>query len=379
MQILQALLAFAVTMLGLATIVTLLLEFASRVLKRRGRVMTHMLGLVFEKEIGPRIKATQTVVDAKKRFADMIRKSPLGTDIGSIPAWLRGLFAVDRSDEMTREEFVRRLARSEWGQQLRERAEAEIDAVVDRVVGRFDELSDATREYFKSSSAVISLGIGVLLALAANIDGYRVLDFYVEHPEVAEQVGSQADEFLNAQTSAQQKLDEALGALDQPPGEAAEAATDAARAAAAAKEHVAEARELIESTRTHLGQLAALGVPLGWTYFPHCLFVPGGISDKSPDPHCRPSAEGTRTAALAWFFATLVTGFLIGLGGPFWYDAVRGLMRVTQVLRGRAPTTPHATTTGADAGAARAAPSGAATAAATPSAIFKAHTDPAAG
>ena len=32
----------------------------------------------------------------------------------------------------------------------------------------------------------------------------------------------------------------------------------------------------------------------------------------------------------------IITGVLIGLGGPFWYDAVRGLARATQILRGRA-------------------------------------------
>lgn len=36
-----------------------------------------------------------------------------------------------------------------------------------------------------------------------------------------------------------------------------------------------------------------------------------------------------------WLFSVLLTGILIGLGGPFWYDAVRGLARAVQVVRGR--------------------------------------------
>jgi hypothetical protein len=45
-----------------------------------------------------------------------------------------------------------------------------------------------------------------------------------------------------------------------------------------------------------------------------------------------------------WIVKILITGILIVLGGPFWYDAVRGLARATQLLRGRAQ--PQQTPTG---------------------------------
>lgn len=35
--------------------------------------------------------------------------------------------------------------------------------------------------------------------------------------------------------------------------------------------------------------------------------------------------------------SSMVVSLIIGLGGPFWFDAVQGLMRATQMLRGRAP------------------------------------------
>jgi hypothetical protein len=55
---------------------------------------------------------------------------------------------------------------------------------------------------------------------------------------------------------------------------------------------------------------------------------------------------------------------LIGLGGPFWYDAVRGLMRTTQMLRGR--DQPREPTPGAKVGQ---------TKPAKPADIFEKHVD----
>ena len=52
---LQAALAFALTMLALATIVTVIMEILLRFFRRRNRHLRHMLELVYEKHIAPQI------------------------------------------------------------------------------------------------------------------------------------------------------------------------------------------------------------------------------------------------------------------------------------------------------------------------------------
>ena len=37
---------------------------------------------------------------------------------------------------------------------------------------------------------------------------------------------------------------------------------------------------------------------------------------------------------IVWFLTTIFTGFLIGLGGPFWFDMVKRLSVVSQVTGG---------------------------------------------
>ena len=51
LQILQWILAFALTMLALATVVTIIMEFITRLARRRGRVLRQMLQQVIEKEV----------------------------------------------------------------------------------------------------------------------------------------------------------------------------------------------------------------------------------------------------------------------------------------------------------------------------------------
>jgi hypothetical protein len=56
LNILQSFLAFAATMLVLATLVTLIIEIVARVFRRRHRIFTHLLHQLFRKELQPLIE-----------------------------------------------------------------------------------------------------------------------------------------------------------------------------------------------------------------------------------------------------------------------------------------------------------------------------------
>jgi hypothetical protein len=57
-----------------------------------------------------------------------------------------------------------------------------------------------------------------------------------------------------------------------------------------------------------------LGLPIGWSQ--------GGLFNaKDMEP----------MGGFVWFLTTVITGLLIGLGGPFWFDIVKRLSVVSQV------------------------------------------------
>jgi hypothetical protein len=97
----------------------------------------------------------------------------------------------------------------------------------------------------------------------------------------------------------------------------------------------------------------SFGLPVGWAYYPYCLPQAGM---RQVDPNCRkaqveplklkpatPAETGGIRAFLAevhekgrpllWLFSAIVTGFLIGLGGPYWFDLAMSLSRLRDFLK----------------------------------------------
>lgn len=334
-DLLQSILAFVLTMLGLATLVTVILEMISRFTRRRGRVLRHVLELVFEKEIGPILKGKLALTDQRIRDAiDVVVTSPFKPATGENGffkgvAWLMTrAFGADESREMTARDFLVRLSRTEVGTELYNAAKADWDAAVERIETRYDELAAASSEWFKNSNAVASLVIGVALAFTLNVDGMLVFDFFLKNPDQRAAVVEDAEAYLEAHRTMQGRIEEANRALE------AATADDDPAARAEAQTILDEVSETYRDIQAQRRQLAEIGLPTGAGFFPYCR----PIGDTpSPDTRCQESGLAYGVSLARWFFIVLLSGMLIGLGGPFWYNAATGLLRVTQMMRGKAP------------------------------------------
>lgn len=333
-DLLQSILAFVLTMLGLATLVTVILEMISRFTRRRGRVMRHVLELVFEKEIGPILKDRLALTDQRIKDAiDVVVTSPFKPATGENGffkgvAWLMTwAFGADESREMTARDFLVRLSRTEVGTELYNAAKADWDAAVERIETRYDEIAAASSEWFKNSNAVASLVIGVALAFTLNVDGMLVFDFFLRNPDQRAAVVEDAGTYLAAHEAMQGRIEEANRALEA-------AADDDPAARAEAQAILDEVSETYRDIQAQRRQLADIGLPTGAGFFPYCRAVG---DTPSPDPRCQESGLAYGVSLARWFLIVLLSGVLIGLGGPFWYNAATGLLRVTQMMRGKAP------------------------------------------
>jgi hypothetical protein len=333
LNILQAFLALAATMLALATLVTVVLEVIFRLSRRRFRIFSHLLREIFKKEIQPLLEDRllarhgqnlQTVkgeIEAKlQTYLDEIRKSPLDPEkdvnpIKWLGGWLRTLGA-DQSNRMTTEEFIRRLARSQVGREIYRQASGGVDKVIESVSLRYEELRSAMREYVKNSSAILSVIIGIGLAFYCNIDAFRIAQFYIQNPDIAEKVAEKAGAYAENYEKAQERLQNAIKALEEPDSGKGDLKETAKKELEAIQADFNKIPGTVDS-------LKMIGVPIGHNYFPY--------ASKS-----HPSDKDGWAFYFLWALKVFVSGVLIGLGGPFWYDAVRGLARATQMLRGRA-------------------------------------------
>jgi len=137
---------------------------------------------------------------------------------------------------------------------------------------------------------------------------------------------------------------------------------------------IEQIKQTADKAQQQLADLVALGIPLGWELYPNCPYGDVQKAWQSSDAACRSLDKSQRLAwsaadsnesywsnpvtlvkrllnrdtplthaittlasdpggFLRWLFAVTVTGILIGLGAPFWFDVAKRLSQVRQGVR----------------------------------------------
>ncbi|MDD5295806.1 MAG: hypothetical protein PHU46_02735 [Rhodocyclaceae bacterium] len=332
MNLLQGSIAFALALAGLATLCTALIEILHRLFGLRSDGLKKMLEAYFDDVVKPRLSG-----DVGKLRADMMTKltgNALLEKIHPLPAGGHGLWGhvlglyrnrLLRANAVTTEQFLQRLPDTALFQHLKTDTLDQANAQLKQLADKYDQYGAAATDYFKRRAQMLSLIMGIALALFGNIHAVRIFDTFVQNPEVAQRMATQADA-IKAQIDRQ------------------------APAAADAKAQLDQTKADLAKVSTSLSEYQAMGLPIGWNYYPNCLGTGKG------DPRCKAlnlkdkagEAPGTPCSvmstlgqdpggALMWLFAVLLTGVLIGLGGPFWFDLAMRLSQVRQAFGGNAP------------------------------------------
>ncbi|MGD1876473.1 MAG: hypothetical protein ACFB13_03120 [Kiloniellaceae bacterium] len=304
MALLDSLIAFALTLAALATVVTIILEIAIRAcgLKRKGQValMNRLVGEVVTRHL-PQKKSQWEVVkgilenpfSAAKMAADETQQGYLGTAAGGI------------YNEVSLEHVLRRVLETTEAAALLKQAEKDLKGRLQIIGNKYEEFSSALAADFKRSAQMWSIFVGIAVALAMNVDGVRLLTTYLQDPELRQSVIAK----LPAPEEGQQK-------------------------AASGKDEI---DTYIDDLKTRLSDIGDLALPVGSDYFPHCLlFFAAPERANSPDPLCKGEDNAKRgVAGVTWLLKAVVTGILIGLGAPFWYDVARRLAAVRSAFGGK--------------------------------------------
>jgi hypothetical protein len=359
MQLLDGFLAFALTLAALATVVSVLVEILHRVLLLRTKGLNQMLSAYFDKVLAPKL-AGAPPVDAQGRpippaalkqnmidtlVNSTIRNEIVGTWIGRKLQFVFG--PLTANTKVTTEEFLLRLPQTDAFRALTGHAQDRIEKQLNELAVKYDEYGAAISDYFKRRAQVVSIAIGVLLAVFANIDGLRIYQGFVNDPALREQIIAQLPEWESRLAAASTSTG---GARASEESRSADAASDTAT-----QQEIKRIKTSLERVSTDLATLAGMGLPIGWDRYPNCLLR----EPATLDGRCRNAVSHIQTACpdanacatawssvwatagvdksefLKWLFAALVTGVLIGLGGPFWFDVARKLSQVSSSLRGK--------------------------------------------
>jgi hypothetical protein len=309
MPLLEAFLALALTMLSLAVIASLLVEFVHRLARTRANDLKGMLEGFYDRELRSFVetelkKTGKALDDHKKAFIERLAANPLLFGSTSQPQG-RIMSSLKPLESLSTQDFHKRLAYTDIGKVMKEKTEIEIDELVDSLSRAYDAFGVAATDLFKRRAELISLAAGLLVAFGLNVNALRVFEQYLDDPQLRANVVAQAD-LISA------KYRESIDKSDVKGFKNGE-----------------EAEEFVKSFKEDVASLEKSGVTIGYS--------PAAPPCSLWDKHERPWPQSLLFTVL-WLLGVVGTGLLIGLGGPFWFDIVRKLTEVIQVARGGAAT-----------------------------------------
>ena len=315
MELLDAAIAFALTLAALATVVTVLMEIVLRCVLMRKKNLVQVMRLLNEElpkgSLGLDEKErweffTKVVENPTQGLSERIAK-PLGDDVTAGKAldaidWRclrRGVY-----DKVSTEHLLRRLAELPRVKKLSAQAADKVKKEFYRLACKYEEFGSAVSASFKRRSQFWSIVFGVGLAIVANVDGIRVFEAFqaksgltqtviarqgqlrtaydqteMRRREIADQEKA-VSEAKSALAEAREKL-----AADSPEVVAAGERFETEEDKLAVLTNPEELRRLAGDAQQQVANLIALGVPIGNAYFPHCrLFGDDDLSTTCAGP-----------------------------------------------------------------------------------------------
>jgi hypothetical protein len=325
MQLIEAALAFAITMLALSLVVSSFVEIIHRICSMREEGLKHVLRQMFDQVLAEHVESADPAEAARKtaqaaRDAFVAEMSANRAPMGAAPRaaaagsernglwkllvhfWQHSvrLWNGRALAAMTPAEFMERLGSTEVGHAI---AKANIDArkaaedagvaaaeagniVLKDVAQKFEAFGKEASVYFEGRARLLSVIVAMALAFLAHVDAVDLFKTYLRDPNARAKVIEQT-EAVTAQYKAAEKTIETLSGFKATQPAAAPPAEDSGKtaeekAAAQKKEDekkAADAKLLddqiealkkdalatISNARASVKQFTDLGVPLGWT------------------------------------------------------------------------------------------------------------------
>jgi hypothetical protein len=310
MQWLTALLAFAVTMLIFAVIVSTFVELIHRTCRFRSQGLRLMLESLYERVIKDRLSGADK--PTAQQFADIIMENrALATQPqakGRIRKFLHWLVDSSVVTDIPVEVFTQKLADN----RIVSAADNWTDNIVADIAQKYEAFGNEASAYFQRRARVLSLLTAFVIAWLFYVHPYNLAVTYFKNPEIAQSVADKAAEAHADYRALQERL-EMIAAGNTMAGEG----TQELKAA------IDELKQKIGESNQKAAELANLGVPIGWPSQEGL----GACSSLMPNSDCVFAAFGTSWTrpSIGSVFWLLIGGLLVGLGAPFWAQAVSNL------------------------------------------------------
>ncbi len=336
MVLLDSVLAFTLIMGALAGVVTLLMEMIHRLLNFRARGMAVLFDHFYSDVLANRLGVEDE--NRVKEIKDEILKNRSRHMMVSaekwlhrwltgwwLPRWLSDkiIIALTSCDKIDTDDMLLRISRLKEFKAFSIKAGERLESSLEELEEKYDEYSLAMTEYFRRRAQLMSLLVGVLLAFSVNIDGVKLFDELLKNSDMRASYISQQESLEKSFAETQKRIEtfEKTG-------------KDLSN-----KEQIEALNQNMTLIQNQLSDFNTSSLPIGWEDFP----------EKGDPFPVRDEEAGIISSYLGWFvdclgwaweqkvwvFKVLITGLLIGLGAPFWFEVAQKLSQTRQVFKGK--------------------------------------------
>jgi hypothetical protein len=290
----------------------------------------------------------------------------------------------DTQDNLEIEEFEQRLKESEIGQKIAKVIDKDLEKPQDekiefkRLTDQFKAKQGGATNWFARTARVWSIAFGFVIAIGLNVDSVDLFGSYLDDPSLRQDVLAEKDKILSdaeagaitsdpsvagKATAAEQKLAEALDKVKELRATLGDVlrnddfralvedidddkinwiVAESQNAADTAADALLESETLMKDVRV-TAQTLTTQFPIGWDRFPGCeeaggdkrcalLAAAQGTGEPESDRGFLKGFGALPGEHVKWLLGVIITGFLVGLGAPFWVQVFNNMLRARNLL-----------------------------------------------
>ncbi|MCF2859220.1 hypothetical protein L1286_17180 [Pseudoalteromonas sp. SMS1] len=269
MEIFSVIIAVSLTMFLFSSLSSMLVELINRKLNTRSKRLNEMLHSFYTEELKPYTTSNEPT-DAADKFVRHIDKK-------------------DSKERITTNEFMRTLAKTDTGYQIFENIENNAQYFIEDIAYRFEEVGERYSEYYRLHARKVNILVSVFLAFTMNINLITIVHSLQYNNDTNQALVEKAANLVHAQPNSPSSTE-------------------------------------LQSVLTEIN---SLNIPYGWPKQP---FINNDAMPLDIGAYALAFRDSIVMGIdqfglgwLIWIVTTLITGMLIGLGSPFWFDVLKRL------------------------------------------------------
>ena len=355
MQLIEAALAFAITMLVLSILCTTLVETIHRLIGMREAGFRKMLGELYDHVLAPKLGAVPNPAAERwkfqRRMANM--RGPVGIAGSEItppypttyPAiiydWVATIWRGRGISELTTTGFMEKLGTDSVGRTFAAAVGAAgtpaVDLALQDVAQKFDAFSKDATTFFERRARLISVCVAMFVAFALHVNAINLFQSLLTNTDARAAVLAMQDETLKANKRFEDQAQAQAKNPSAPPANLA----DVTKALKDSQEEIKTTLAKLQDTGASIGwtEKRAADAKLVWKFETTDCVNPKGKSAALKDGKCADPNTEKKSILIGLpgdphvLIGLLLGGLLIGLGGPFWKDAITNITQVRDATR----------------------------------------------